>query len=60
MITTAIQKGECVYVYDNNRIVFIKHGLLHGFTSSTVSIKIGNCITVYNEKEQIISRHTCL
>ncbi|PWJ68141.1 MULTISPECIES: hypothetical protein [unclassified Fibrobacter] len=50
-ISTAIQKGNYVYVYDEkNSHKFSMPGELMGFTSSTVTIKRGNYANVYDEK----------
>lgn len=57
MITTAIQRGNSVYVYEKSRILFTRIGELIGFTSSTVSIKRNRTIYVYNERGGIISTH---
>jgi len=51
MISTAIQKGSAVYVYNEKNInIFVQPGILQGFTSSSVTIKRGTCIYVYNER----------
>ena len=57
MITTAIQKGSSVYVYSGTRLLFTKYGELHGFTATSVSVRKGNYIYVYNEKGFQISSH---
>ncbi len=59
-ISTAIQKGSTVYVYDEkDHQIWSKSGDLHGFTGSTVSIKKGSTIYVYNEKGNQVSSHSC-
>jgi hypothetical protein len=59
MIQTAVQKGNFVYVYNEKGIqIFSKSGTLHGFTASSVSVKIGNFIYVYNEKGNQIASHS--
>lgn len=54
-ISTAIQKdSNNVYLYDqNDRLVIALSGTLLGYTSSTVSIKVGNSIYVYDEKGRL-------
>ena len=60
MIGTAIQRGSSVYVYnERNSQIFVKSGELHGYTSSTVSVKNGHSIYTYNEKGSQISVHSC-
>lgn len=60
MISTAIQKGNAVYVYnERNGIVFIKNGELAGYTSSTVSIKQNHSIITYRENGSILSNRSC-
>jgi len=58
-IGMAQQKGNTVYVYDDrNRQLFTKSGELHGYTSTTVTIKNGYSLYMYNEKgQQVGSRH---
>ena len=59
-ISTAIQKGSLVYVYDEkNHLLWTSSGELHGYTGSSVSIKKGNIIYVYDEKQHQISSHSC-
>lgn len=60
-ITTAIQKGSSVYVYDGNRQLFVKLGTLHGYTATTVSVKHtnGKVLYTYNEKGSQISTQPC-
>lgn len=58
MIVTAVQKGNIVYVYGTgNRVLFSQSGELHGYTSSSVSVKKGNMIYTYNERGSTISSH---
>jgi hypothetical protein len=48
-IGTAIEKSGSVYVYDDgNRHMFTTGGSLHGFTSSTVSVKRSGYIYIYD------------
>jgi len=63
MIGNATQKGSMVYVYDEKgRLLFTKPaGLssrpndgLHGYTSNTLSIRIGPNIHIYNDKGILI------
>ncbi len=54
MISTATQKGNSVYVYnDNGNVMFIRSGELAGFTSITVSIRKGNNTYVYDQNGNI-------
>ena len=58
-ISTAIQKGSSVYVYnEKNSQIFSKTCELYGFTGTTVSVKRGSVVYVYNEKGSQISNHT--
>ncbi len=50
LITSAIQKGKMVYVYNGNRQLFVKEGTLQGYTATTVSIIRNACIYTFNEK----------
>ncbi len=59
MITVAVQKGNSVYVYgENNQLMFMKLGELYGFTSTTVSVKIGIAVYTYNDRGMQISTKT--
>ena len=52
MITSAIQRGDTVYVYGkNNDILMVKTGELNGYAYSTVSIKNrkARTITTYDD-----------
>ncbi|MBQ8459901.1 hypothetical protein IJ541_07350 [bacterium] len=50
-IGMAQQKGTNVYVYDeNNRQLWTRWGELQGYTSSTVTIKNGNQLYMYDER----------
>lgn len=56
MISTAVQKGDWVYVYDEKgNTKFSKEGKLHGYTSNTVSIQWGDWIRTYDENQHTIS-----
>ncbi|MDO2409212.1 hypothetical protein [Campylobacter magnus] len=58
-ISTAIQKGSRVYVYnEKNSKIFDKKGELYGFTSITCFGKKSYTVYVYNEKGSQISYHT--
>lgn len=55
-IANAVQRGTSIYVYNekNNQIFTVSVGTgpkdgLHGFTSSTLSVRIGTSIYTYNE-----------
>jgi hypothetical protein len=55
-ITTAVQKGNLVYVYgEKNRQLFTKSGQLTGYTGGSVSVKQGNMIYTYDEKGRQVS-----
>ena len=57
MISTAIQRGSYVYVYDeDNRTLFSVNGELYGFTSTTVSVQRGSY--VYDERGRQISSYS--
>jgi|LSQX01.1.fsa_nt_gb hypothetical protein len=56
-IITAVQKGSLVVVYgERNSIIAQQPGTLHGYTSTTYSVKQGDLIVTRNEKGQIISQ----
>ncbi len=59
MISTAIQKGDNVYVYnERNSVIFVRTGILHGYTGTTVSIKQSGRIYTYNENGGVVSVHS--
>lgn len=59
-IGMAQQKGNWVYVYDeNNRELWSRTGELHGYTSSTVTIKRDGWLFMYNEKNQETGSRFC-
>lgn len=59
-IGTAVASGNLVRVYDENgRLLTTHSGELHGFTSSTVSIRSGNLIRVYDERGRLMTTHSC-
>lgn len=60
MISTAVQRGNFVYVYNerNSQTASIA-GELYGFTSTTVSVKRGDFVYVYNERGSQVSSHFC-
>ena len=58
MITVAVEKHGEVHVYgENNRLLFLKSGQLYGFTSTTVSVKRGGEVCVYDAKGSLLSLH---
>ena len=61
MISTAVQRGSWIYVYDerNNQCASISGEQLMEFTSTTVSVKRGSWIYVYDEKGSQMSSHYC-
>ena len=61
MISTAVQRGHSIYVYDerNHQCASISGDQLMGFTSTTVSVKRGSTIYVYDEKGSQMSSHYC-
>ena len=60
MISTAIQKGNFIYIYNekNSQCGNISGGQLVGFTSTTVSVQKGGFIYVYDEKGHQKSCHS--
>lgn len=59
MISVAVQKGNTVYVYgERNQLLFMKSGILHGYTGGSVSILNGNTVYTYNEKGSTLSSHS--
>jgi hypothetical protein len=47
-IGNAVQQGRTVHVYDmRGYSLFVKSGILHGFTNSTVVIQIGRLLVSY-------------
>ena len=59
MISTAIQKGPFVNVYDeDNHTLFSVNGELYGFTSTTVSVQKGPFVNVYDERGRQISSYS--
>lgn len=58
MITTAIQRGALVYVYNEKHFnCCVLEGQLLGFTGTTVTIKRDTVIKVYDEKGRMLSMH---
>ena len=56
----AQQKGNTVYVYDEqNHQIFTHSGELHGYTASTVTIKIGNTLYMYDDKGRQTGTRSC-
>ena len=59
-ISTAVQRGEWVYVYDENGYqIGSVSGELYGFTGSTVSIRRDNTIDVFDEHLNKRSSYPC-
>ncbi|WP_104759959.1 hypothetical protein [Helicobacter bizzozeronii] len=57
-ISSAVQKGSSVYVYDEkNKHIFTQSGELVGFTGNTVSVKKGSSVYVYDEKGHHTATH---
>lgn len=56
-ITSAVQRGSYVYVYNRSRQLFSKQGTLVGYTSNSLSVRRGNYVYVYNEKGAQIASH---
>ena len=58
-IGMAQQQGNMVRVFDEkNRHLFSKSGELHGYTSTTVTVKEGSSLRMYDEKGRHVgSRH---
>ena len=54
-IGTATQRGSTVYVYDEQgHLKFTQNGELHGYTSTTVSIRRnGNTTYVYDDNGRL-------
>ena len=61
MISTAVQRGSFIYVYNerNSQCACISGEQLMGFTSTTVSVKKGSFIYVYDEQGRQVSCHSC-
>ena len=58
MITTAVQRGNYVYVYDErNCQVASQYGQLQGYTGSTFSVKRDNYVYTYDERGCQISSY---
>lgn len=56
MISTAIAKGNYVYVYDeHNHLIGTLSGELYGYTSTTCSVKRRNYIYTYDENRHLVS-----
>ncbi len=59
-ISTAVQRGSFVYVYDENGNYCASiSGDLHGFTSATVSVKRSSFIYVYDDRGGYIRCFPC-
>ncbi|MDI9388394.1 MAG: hypothetical protein QM441_04095 [Synergistota bacterium] len=58
-ISTAVQKGSSVYVYnEKNQQLCVTGGTLEGYTSTTYSVRKGSTIYTYNERCQQVSAHS--
>ncbi len=54
------ERNGLVYVYGENNIqLFSRCGELYGYTSSSVTIKSGNLLHIYNEKGTQIGSRPC-
>lgn len=54
MIGMAEQNGSMVYVYDTNgMLLWSMDGILHGYTSTTVTINKGSILYVYGEHGEL-------
>ncbi len=59
-IAMAQQKGNLVYIYDeNNRMIRTFSGELHGYTSSTVTVKKGHILCMYDENGHMKGSRSC-
>ena len=59
MISSAVQRGNYVYVYnENNSQIASQPGELYGYTSTTFSVKRGPYVYTYNDRNsQVSSQH---
>ena len=56
MLSFVLQKGSEVYAYNSNGgVLWSKTGILLGYTSDTVTIKMGLTTYVFGERGQILS-----
>ena len=56
----AQQKGDWVYVYDeNNQYMWCRQGELYGFTSGTLTVKVGNSLYMYDVKNNMTGSRFC-
>lgn len=57
-ISTAVQKGNWVYVYDEKgNVLFKRLGKLHGYTSDSVSIETTkNLLSIFDPKNRVVKR----
>ncbi len=55
-ISTAVQKGNMVYVYDEKgKVLFMRFGKLHGYTSDSVSIETQkNTLSIFDPKNHLV------
>jgi hypothetical protein len=50
-IGNAVERNGTVFVYDTkNSLMWSRNGSLHGFTASTVNVKRGNTIHMFDVK----------
>lgn len=56
-ISTAVQKGNMVYVYDENgKVLFTRLGKLQGYTSDSVSIETTkSTLSVFNQQNRVVN-----
>ena len=55
-ISTAVQKGNMVYVYDEKgKVLFTRLGKLQGYTSDSVSIETQkNTLSIFDPKNHLV------
>lgn len=57
-ISHAVQRGQYVYVYDQNHESFVtRSGELYGYSSSTFSIKRGGLVETYDQDGELRGTH---
>ena len=57
MILLAVEYNKRVKVYVNGKKAFEKEGELHQYTDSTVAIKTGDTIVVYDENGTKLTKY---
>lgn len=56
----AIQRGGLVYVYDENKHqLFAKQGQLQGYTSGSLTVRIGDMLYIYDVNGRQVSGMHC-